>query len=113
MRGQKYGAKPTECAHGHKRASKREAKRCVDLHMLQRAGEIIGLEVEPKFTFMIAGKPLKMANGHNAQYRPDFSYVEKGRKVVEDVKGVIVRDFPLRAALFQALWPDIELRVVK
>lgn len=113
MRRQKYGAKPTTCNYGHKHASKREAKRCDDLHILQATGQIIGLEVEPKFTFKIDGKPLKMRNGHDAQYRPDFSYIEKGRKICEDVKGFVVRDFPLREALFRACWPDIELRVIK
>lgn len=113
MRGHKYGAKPTTCIHGHKHASKREAVRCVELHILARAGQIDGLEIEPKFTFQVNGKPLKMDNGHAAQYRPDFAYIERGVKVCEDVKGFTVRDFPLRAALFRALWPEIELRVVK
>jgi hypothetical protein len=109
----KYRAKPTTCIHGHKHASKREAVRCVELHLLQSAGAIVGLQVEPKFIFQIEGKPLKMRNGRKAQYRPDFTYVERGIKVAEDVKGFTVRDFPLREALFRALWPEIDLRVLK
>lgn len=54
-----------------------------------------------------------MNNGHKAKYRPDFTYQEGNRTIAEDVKGVIVRDFPLRAALFKHCYPDIELRVVK
>lgn len=109
----KYGAKTTVCNHGHKHASKREAKRCGELHLLERGGQIIGLKVEPTFQFWIDGKPIKMNNGHVAQYRPDFTYIEGNRQIAEDVKGMVVRDFPLRAALFRALYPDIELRVTK
>ncbi|QQN73935.1 DUF1064 domain-containing protein [Croceicoccus sp. YJ47] len=109
----KYRAKPTTCIHGHKHASKREAVRCVELHLLQQAGQIGDLEIEPTFTFQINGKPLKMENGQAAKYRPDFIYTENGQDIAEDVKGFVVRDFPLRAALFRALYPTIELRVTK
>lgn len=112
----RFFARKTPCKHGHTHASAKEAKRCNELHLLQGKGEIIGLEVEPKFTFAIGGKPLKFPNGHVAQYRPDFTYVEKGVKVAEDVKaanGFQSRDVALRLALFRALWPSIELRIVK
>ena len=113
MRPNKYRAKPTVCAHGHKHASKREAARCDQLHLLQKAGKISDLEVEPTFKFVIDGKPLLMGNRQQAKYRPDFIYVENGRYVAEEVKGMVVRDFPLRAALFRHLFPTYELRVVK
>lgn len=111
--GNKYHAKPTTCIHGHKHASKREAARCVELHLLQQAGEIENLEVEPTFRFMVNGRAVTMANGHFAKYRPDFIYTENGQEIAEDVKGVVVRDFPLRAALFRACFPTYELRIVK
>jgi len=111
----KYFAKKTACTNGHLHASKREAKRCDYLHILQRGREIEGLTIEPKFEFVIDGKPLKMANGRVASYRPDFTYVERGRLIAEDVKPptklAISRDFPLRAALFKHLFPDWELRL--
>lgn len=109
----KYGAKPTECTHGHKHASRREAARCVDLHLLQRAGHIAELTIEPTYILAPNGEPIVMGNGHKARYRPDFVYRENGALVAEDVKGMIVRDFPLRAALFRLCFPEIELRVVK
>lgn len=113
MRANKYRAKPTVCAHGHKHASKREAARCGELHLLQVAGEIADLVVEPTFKFVIDGKPLLMANGHQAKYRPDFFYTKGGQDVAEEVKGFVVKDFRLRAALFRHLFPTIELRVIK
>ena len=59
------------------------------------------------------GVAIIMGNGHKAKYRPDFTFVENGRVVALEVKGVVVRDFPLRAALFRLCYPGIELRVMK
>lgn len=109
----KYFARKTTCQHGHAHASKREAARCAELHLLLRAGEIDALTVEPTYELHVDGTPIKMGNGHVARYRPDFTYLERGKVVAEDVKGVIVRDFPLRAALFRHCYPEIELRVLK
>lgn len=111
----KYRAKPTVCIHGHKHASKREAARCVELHILQQAGEIDDLEVEPQFWFVVNGEQLKHPNGRRAGYKPDFSYTDSGRDVVEDVKSKasMTEAFALRALLFRALFPTIELRVTK
>ncbi|WP_285020254.1 DUF1064 domain-containing protein [Novosphingobium sp. fls2-241-R2A-195] len=107
----KYAAKKTACAAGHMHDSKSEAKRCYELTMLERAGAIVGLEHQPEFKFAIGDRPVMMDNGHQARLRADFSYIENGRKVVEDRKGIIVRDFPLRWALAKTLWPEIDFRV--
>jgi hypothetical protein len=109
----KYRARKTTCPHGHVHASGREARRCAELHLLLQAGEIEGLTVEPTYELRLDGRPIKMSNGHTAKYRPDFTYLERGKVVAEDVKGFIVRDFPLRAALFRHCYPEIELRVLK
>lgn len=111
----KFSARKTPCQQGHKHASAKESKRCNDLHLLQRAGKIAGLEIEPKFTFVIAGSEVRMANGRSASFKPDFAYIEKGTKVVEDVKGgsaTRTEAFALRWALAKHLWPTIEWRLV-
>jgi Protein of unknown function (DUF1064) len=117
VKGRNYHvARKTVCNAGHTHDSKAEAARCNDLHLLQRAGKIIGLKVAPRFHFNIAGKDVKMANGQVARYTGDFTYIEGNRQVVEDVKprgGLVERDVPLRLAIFRALYPDIELRIVK
>lgn len=106
----KYSAKVTDCGHGHTHPSKKEARRCAQLHLLQRAGEITELEVGPRYYFEVAGRPLIHDNGRRACYTPDFRYrVRAGRLVVEDSKGMRVRDWPLRKALFRACYPDIEV----
>jgi hypothetical protein len=60
--------------------SGREAKRYAELCLLERAGEITDLEIQPVFPVAIAGKPF-------CRYTADFSYRDRdGRFVVEDVK---------------------------
>ena len=112
----RYFARKTACAYGHNHASKREATRCAELHLLLRGGAIEGLVYEPQYWFEVNGQPLKLQNGRRAGYKPDFTYLEDGRVIAEDVKasnGFTDRDFPLRSALFRALFPEIELRVLK
>lgn len=109
----KYGAKPSHCSAGHKHASKREATRCDVLRILERAGEITHLEIEPQFWFEINGAVIKHGNGRRVGYKPDFTYRERdGRAVAEDSKGMRTEAYVLRAAIFRALFPHIELREV-
>lgn len=112
-RPNKYGAVKSRCAAGHTHDSRKEARRCDDLRLLERAGAISGLKQQPRYQFHVAGRAVLLKNGQTAHLTADFEYVENGQTVVEDVKGFVVRDFPLRAALFRAIWPDIELRVTK
>lgn len=107
----KYRAVKSQCNAGHTHDSKREAIRCNELHALQAAGEIGDLVVHPQYWFVINGKQLKHANGRRVGYKSDFEYTDtaSGIKITEDVKGVIVRDWPLRRAVFIALFPDHKL----
>lgn len=112
----RHFARKTECVLGHKHASAREAARCVELHNRFRAGEIEALAFEPRYEFATERGPIKMGNGATMRFTPDFSYIENGKVVVEDVKsktGFMERDVPLRIALFRHLFPSVELRVVK
>lgn len=64
-------------------ASKTEAIRAGELHLLERAGEISDLEYQPKF---LLSKTPKVT------YTADFRYLENGKVIVEDCKGVLTRD---------------------
>jgi hypothetical protein len=110
----KYGARKTPCNQGHTHDSKREAKRCDELHLLQRAGEIFNLRTQHQFYFVISGEPVKHPNGRRAGFKVDFFYTVTNTlaDIAEDSKGFTVRDYPLRAAIFRALFPQIELREV-
>ena len=107
----KYRAVKSQCNAGHTHDSKREAIRCNELHDLQAAGAITDLIIHPQYWFVINGKQLKHANGRRVGYKSDFEYTDtaSGIKITEDVKGVIVRDWPLRRAVFIALFPDHKL----
>jgi hypothetical protein len=109
----KYRAIKSQCNAGHTHDSKREAIRCNELHLMQAAGEITELTVHPQYWFVINGRQLKHPNGRRVGYKSDFEYNENGIWVTEDVKGVIVRDWPLRRAVFIALFPNHLLRETK
>jgi hypothetical protein len=110
--GHKYGAKATTCDRGHAHPSKKEARRCAQLHLLERAGQISELQYEPQFWFELNDAVLKHDNGRRVGFRPDFGYVEGGRKVAEDVKSSATRTeaYVLRSVIFRALFPEWELR---
>lgn len=112
----KYGAVKT-VVDGITFPSKKEARRWSELKLLERAGEIAGLERQPKFYFEIGGKPLKFPNGRRAVFTADFAYadVRAREQVVEDVKGgkaTRTEAYALRRVLFEALYPHIRFREV-
>jgi ribosomal protein S8 len=59
--------------------SKREAARYKDLRLMEKAGEISDLELQPVYQILMDGKKM-------AKYKADFRYREKGHTIVEDVK---------------------------
>lgn len=97
--------------------SKRESERYIDLKLLEKAGRIKNLKLQPKFRFEINGKPLKSKTKGSKQvtYTADFSYfdVEKGVEVVEDVKSAATKKlyaFKIKKALFETIY-DMELTI--
>lgn len=110
-RPNKYGAKKAGCHAGHTHDSIREAQRCDELHLLLKAGEISDLVIQPQYYFVINGQQVKHDNGRRVGYRPDFSYMKDGKQIVEDVKPAsrfaISNDYPLRKAIFKALYPNV------
>ena len=85
----KYNARKTEI-DGHIFASGAEARRYQELKILERAGEIDGLELQPEY-------PLVVNNQRVAVYIGDFLYVDAQSKqrVLEDVKSTITRKLPV------------------
>lgn len=107
MKPNKYKAKKADCLHGHTHDSIKEAKRCNELHLLERAGHITHLVVQPQFWFIIDGRQIKHENGRRVGMTPDFQYFEGDRNVVEDTKGFKTADYVLRKAIFKALYPHL------
>ena len=73
----KYFAQPT-IVDGIKFASAKEARRYGELKLLQVAGKISALELQPRYKLII-----------EETYVADFRYVERGETVIEDVKGYL------------------------
>ena len=113
----KWKAKKAYCKEGHKHDSIMEAKRCDELHLMQAAGEIDDLIVWPQFWFVIDGRQVKHDNGRRLGYLADFGYSQNGNEIVEDVKpsnkAADSRDWPIRKAVFKALFPTFELREIR
>jgi hypothetical protein len=79
--------------------SRREAERYADLKILEKAGQIHSLELQPKFE-IISSVTWKGKTYRERYYIADFRYWENGRHVVEDVKGCRNQIYLLKRQLF-------------
>ena len=73
----KYNARPT-IVDGITFASAKEARRYGELKLLEKAGKIHTLVLQPRYKLVI-----------EETYVADFRYMENGETVVEDVKGFL------------------------
>jgi hypothetical protein len=108
----KYKSQPT-VVDGIRFASKAEARRYGELKVLERAGRISGLRLQPSYELQPAFRDVRGRLHRAIRYVGDFAYVENGREVVEDVKGFATQAFAIKSKMFMARYPGIELRVVK
>lgn len=105
MARNKFNAVRTE-VDGVTFASKREAARYGELKMLQRAGEISRLELQPEFPIIMNGKKC-------AVYKADFCYRAGKAHVIEDVKAPATKTavYRLKKKLVEAAY-GIEIQEV-
>jgi len=100
----KYRAVKTE-VDGITFDSKREAARYMELVLLERAGEISHLELQPSFVCMV--------NGHKiCTYKADFRYFSASNSIVEDVKGMKTPVYRLKKKLVEALYPGVKIQEI-
>ena len=87
--------------------SQREANRYQELELLERAGLIRSIELQPRYNFIVNGKKLKH------YYKADFRYeiVQTGQSVTEDVKGFRTKDYRLKKELVEALYDIVIIEV--
>lgn len=97
----KYGNSKTICSKGHKHDSKKEAERCEELHLLERAKVITGLEVQKRFVLIPPRKYNKMPNERGLDYIADFVYIENGVMIVEDCKGYKTHEYVVKRKIFK------------
>ncbi len=79
--------------------SRKEAARYQELTLLERAGTICNIELQPRYNLVVNGQKLGF-------YKADFRYrdVATGEVIVEDVKGVRTAVYMLKKKLVKALY---------
>lgn len=106
MARSKYHAVPT-VIDNIRFASKAEARRYQELKMLEKAGKVRNLKLQPKYPLVFSpGAGRDVANV--GSYIADFWYlaVERGveRPVIEDVKGVKTPVYRLKKKMVEAIY---------
>lgn len=103
MSRQKYSAVAT-VIDGVRFASKAEARRYVDLKVLERIGEVKDLELQPKFPLHVPVKGRAGVFQKVCTYIADFRYRlgPNGLLVVEDVKGMKTTMYRLKKKMVEA-----------
>ena len=89
-----------------------ESKRYKELALLEKAGQIKELKLQPKFLLQEGFKK----NGktyRKIEYIADFMYIENGKIIIEDVKGMETEVFKLKRKLFEYKYPKFELKTIK
>jgi len=109
----KYNARKTPY-DGYVFDSGKECQRYKDLRLLEKAGEIYGLTVHPKFIlqegFMWHGKKIRPIT-----YTADFMYQEDGNTIVSDVKGgkaTQTQLFKVKVKMLKKRFPNLIFRIV-
>jgi len=103
----KYNSRRTNCRQGHRHASIKEAGRCNELALLEKAGKIKWLKQQPVFKlqskFRWRGKGIRAIT-----YRADFSYFDTESKMftVEDVKGYKTEKYQIKKKLLIFIMRD-------
>lgn len=88
-----------------------ESRRYKELKILLMAGEIKDLKLQPRFEL----QPSFKKNGRTyrkIEYIADFMYLQDGKIIVEDVKGIQTDVFKLKHKIFEKLYPDLELKII-
>jgi hypothetical protein len=109
----KYNSKKVTI-DGYTFDSAKEARRYSNLVLMQKAGIISGLTLQPAFELQEKYKK----NGRSVReikYIADFSYLENGKLVIEDVKAAdnFKTDvYKLKKKLFEFKYPELEIREI-
>lgn len=88
-------------------ASQLEANRYLELQLLARAGEIVDLELQPRFPLVVNGVQV-------ATYIADFRYTDPTKNppvIVEDTKGMKTPVYRIKKKLVKALY-GVEIQEV-
>lgn len=93
--------------------SKGEARRYAELKLMERAGIIQNLELQPKFMLLEAFTDEDGVRHRAITYTADFRYLENGFFIVEDFKGRETDVFKLKRKLFASRYPGYRFKITK
>ena len=97
----KFGNRRSESRDGHTFASKRERDRFEELAIMEAAGEIVGLRLQPRYALVVNGYEI-------CTYVADFAYHKPQHPtthpVVEDVKGHRTQVYLMKRRLMKAIY---------
>lgn len=106
--GNKYGAKRRDI-DGHEFASLKEADYYLIYKDMLKHGELVNLELQPKFILIPAFKGKDGKTEKSVHYTADFKLTyPDGHVVVVEVKGYKTRDYVIRRKLFKWKYKDVE-----
>lgn len=99
---------------GIKFDSKLEARRYTELKLLERAGEIKDLKLQPVYELI----PSFKKNGktyRKTTYKADFSYFDNklDKLIVEDTKGFKTDVYMLKKKMFEYKYQELEIKEIK
>ena len=89
-----------------------EANRYKELKLLLYAKKIRNLELQPRFTLQCAFTDNQGIKHRKIEYIADFQYKEKGKTIVEDVKGMLTGIYKLKKKLFLYSFQDLVFREI-
>jgi hypothetical protein len=93
--------------------SKLEAKRYTELKLLEKAGEIKNLVLQPEYELIPKFKKNNKTY-RKTTYKADFSYFDNklNKIVVEDTKGFKTEVYKLRKKMFEYKYGELEIKEV-
>lgn len=94
-------------------ASKSEAARYQELRLLEKAGEIRDLELQPRYELQPPFTDRDGKRWRAIYYVSDFEYWEGEQGVAEEVKGFETAVWRMKRKMMIYRHPEIELRVVR
>ena len=106
----KYGAQRIQL-DGHVFASKAEARGYQVLKILEAAGRITSLKLQPRYVLQAGFRDGGGKWVRSIVYVGDFEFRRDGKVVCVDVKGIQTPAFRLKAKLFATRYPEIELEI--
>lgn len=109
----KYGNKKV-LIDGIKFDSIAEGRRYKELKLMQRAGIIKELELQPRFLLQESFKKNKKTY-KKIEYIADFKYIENGKVIIEDVKSKATKTqvYKIKKKLFEYKFREYEIKEIE